>query len=152
MSLLTVTHRVQIQAKAVDRNPQEIQIIAVSKDRSSEQIEPLLRQGHRLFGENRVQEAREKWPWLRQLYPKIELHLIGPLQTNKVNQALSLFDVIHTLDRPRLAQTLGQQIKKNLPLTALSDPSQHRTRISKVRSRPSRISRLLDLLSGRLRT
>ena len=109
MSLATVTHRVHAHAQASGRDPQEIHIIAVSKDRSPEQIEPLLRQGHRLFGENRVQETERKWPALRYRYPKVELHLIGPLQTNKVTQALALFDVIQTLDRPHLARTLSRR-------------------------------------------
>jgi pyridoxal phosphate enzyme (YggS family) len=73
---------------------------------------PVLEAGHRLFGENRVQEAKAKWPPLRERFPDIELHLVGPLQTNKVRDALELFDVIETLDRPRLADALKAEIDK----------------------------------------
>ena len=71
-------------------------------------IEPFLHLGHRQFGENRVQEAAEKWPALKQAFSQVELHLVGPLQTNKVNQAVALFDVIQTLDRPKLAAALAK--------------------------------------------
>jgi pyridoxal phosphate enzyme (YggS family) len=81
-------------------------LIAVTKTHGPERIRPLLEAGHRVFGENRVQEAQGKWPALKADYPDIELHLIGPLQTNKVRDAVALFDVIHTLDRPRLADAL----------------------------------------------
>ena len=76
---------------------------------------PVLEAGHRVFGENRVQEAKGKWPHLRERFPDIELHLIGPLQTNKVRDALDLFDVIETLDRPRLADALKAEIDKRGP-------------------------------------
>ncbi len=84
-----------------------VRLIAVSKTFDAPAIEPLLTAGHRVFGENRVQEAKTKWPALRAAYPDIELHLIGPLQTNKLADALALFDVIHTLDRPKLAAKLA---------------------------------------------
>lgn len=74
---------------------------------------PVLGAGHRIFGENRVQEARSKWPDLRARYPGIELHLIGPLQTNKVRDAVALFDVIHSLDRLHLAQVLKTELEKS---------------------------------------
>lgn len=83
-----------------------VALIAVSKTKSADEIQPLIEAGQRLFGENRVQEAAGKWPALKAAHEGIELHLIGPLQTNKVAQALALFDVIHTLDRPRLAGAL----------------------------------------------
>ena len=83
------------------------QLVAVSKTQPAAVIEAALAAGQRCFGENRVQEAAAKWPALRTLYPDIALHLIGPLQTNKARQALTLFDVIETLDRPRLAETLA---------------------------------------------
>lgn len=87
-------------------------VIAVSKHQPVGRIELALRAGHRLFGENRVQEAQEKWPALKARYPDTELHLIGGLQTNKVEDALALFDVIQTLDRPKLAERLAAAMAK----------------------------------------
>lgn len=92
--------------------PKETQLIVVSKTHPAEKIRPLLETGHRLFGENRVQEAAEKWPALRADFSDIELHLIGPLQTNKVKQAVALFDVIETLDREKLAKALKKEMQK----------------------------------------
>ncbi len=94
-------------------------LIAVSKTFEAPAIEPLLAVGHRVFGENRVQEAKAKWPALRAAYPDIELHLIGPLQTNKLAEALALFDVIHTLDRPKLAAKLAQARDQGVALPRL---------------------------------
>lgn len=106
--------RARIDRAAADsgRDPAEVVLVAVSKTYSAEQIEPVLEAGARVFGENRVQEAASKWPDLRQRYPDIELHLIGPLQTNKVREALALFDVIETVDRPHLAEVLAKEIAK----------------------------------------
>ncbi len=94
-----------VQADRLD----SVSLVAVSKTFGVEDIVPLIAAGQRLFGENRVQEATQKWPALKAETPGIELHLIGPLQTNKLKQALALFDVIHTLDRPRLAQALAKE-------------------------------------------
>ena len=88
-------------------------LIAVSKTHGPDQIRPLLEAGHRVFGENRVQEAQGKWPALKAEYPDIELHLIGPLQTNKTKEAVGLYDAIHTLDRPRLADSLKAEIERS---------------------------------------
>jgi pyridoxal phosphate enzyme (YggS family) len=88
-------------------------LIAVSKTHGAEAIRPLIEAGHRVFGENRVQEALVKWPSLRAEYPDIELHLIGPLQTNKAKEAVALFDAIHTLDRPKLAHVLKAEIARS---------------------------------------
>lgn len=82
-------------------------LVAVTKTHGPERIRPLLEAGHRVFGENRVQEALAKWPELKRDYPDIELHLIGPLQTNKLRDAVGLFDVIQTLDRPKLVDAFG---------------------------------------------
>ena len=90
----------------------ETHLVAVAKGHDLERVLPVLGAGHRLFGENRVQEAKAKWPPLRERFPDTELHLIGPLQTNKVRDALELFDVIETLDRPRLADALKAEIDK----------------------------------------
>ncbi len=87
----------------------EVTLIAVSKTHPAEALIPLIEAGHRVFCENRVQEAAEKWPALRERYPDIELHLIGSLQTNKVKDALALFDVIHTVDRPSLVDAIAKE-------------------------------------------
>jgi pyridoxal phosphate enzyme (YggS family) len=91
----------------------DITLLAASKTQPAPVIEQAIEAGITDFGENRVQEAREKWPGLKIKYPHIKLHLIGPLQTNKVRQALSLFDVIQTIDRPELAEAIGFELKKN---------------------------------------
>lgn len=89
-----------------------VALVAVSKTMPAERIRPALEAGHRIFGENRVQEAQSKWPALREAFPDLELHLIGPLQTNKVKEAVALFDVIQTLDRPSLAGALRKEIER----------------------------------------
>ncbi|WP_321326305.1 YggS family pyridoxal phosphate-dependent enzyme [uncultured Parasphingorhabdus sp.] len=99
-------------AGIADRKPSEIALIAVSKTRGSEEIRPLLESGHRLFGENRVQEAMEKWPALKADFPDIELHMIGQLQSNKAAEAVALFDYIHSLDRPSLIKALAKEMKR----------------------------------------
>jgi pyridoxal phosphate enzyme (YggS family) len=94
-------------------------LVAVTKGHRADRIRPALQSGHRIFGENRVQEANAKWPGLRDEYPDLELHLIGPLQTNKVREAVELFDVIQTLDRPKLAHALAHEFARSgkaLPL------------------------------------
>ena len=106
--LAAVRERIAIAAREAARVPDEVVLVAVSKTFGEEAIRPLLNAGQRIFGENRVQEAAKKWPSLREQYSGVELHLIGPLQTNKVEEALDLFDVFHTLDRPKLAEALGK--------------------------------------------
>ncbi len=99
-------------ARDVGRDPEGISLVAVSKTFPAEAIEPLLAAGQRVFGENYVQEAKAKWAPLRQRYPGVELHLIGPLQSNKARDAVRLFDAIHTLDRDSLAAALAKEIGK----------------------------------------
>ena len=94
------------------REPADVTLIAVSKTHPVERIEPLLEAGHRVFGENRVQEAQDKWPALREQYPDAELHLIGQLQSNKAEEAVELFDVIHSLDRESLLKALAKAMDK----------------------------------------
>lgn len=93
--------------------PETVELIAVSKTFEADAIRPFLEAGQRLFGENRVQEAKAKWPGLRALYGGIELHLIGPLQTNKAREAVQLFDVIQTVDREKLATILREEMEKS---------------------------------------
>lgn len=95
-------------ARAVD----EITLVCVSKTFPAADIAPVLDIGERIFGENKVQEARAKWPALKQLYPDVELHLIGPLQTNKVREAVEFFDCIETVDRPKLAAEIAREIAR----------------------------------------
>ncbi len=94
-------------AVAAGQSVRQVEIVAVSKMQSMERIQPALAAGHRSFGENRVQEAEKKWSGVRESYPDLSLHLIGPLQTNKAKAAVNLFDVIQTVDRPKLARALA---------------------------------------------
>ncbi len=107
-NLQTVLQNMHAAAKAAGRQKDDITLVAVSKTKSAAGIIPLLDQGHRIFGENKIQEAAEKWPDLRKKYNGIELHLIGPLQSNKVRQAIQIFDVIETIDRPKLAHAVAR--------------------------------------------
>lgn len=99
-------------AKIARRDPADVSLVAVSKTREPEEIMPLIATGHRVYGENRVQEAAAKWPALRAANPYIELHLIGQLQSNKADEAVALFDCIHSLDRPSLAIALGKAMRR----------------------------------------
>ena len=110
--LTSVKQRIEKCAIAAGRVPMSVKLIAVSKTFGTTDIKPVLEAGQRSFGENRVQEAQKKWPELRKLYSDIELHLIGPLQSNKVSDAVRLFDVIQTVDRPKLVTGLAHEIKK----------------------------------------
>ncbi|MEQ5787821.1 YggS family pyridoxal phosphate-dependent enzyme [Erythrobacter sp. NFXS35] len=98
--------------KPARREPADVTLIAVSKTHGPEAIQPLIEAGQRVFGENRVQEAAGKWPDLRAEYPDIELHLIGQLQSNKADEAVALFDYIHSLDRPSLLKALAKAMDK----------------------------------------
>ena len=108
MSLGEIQSRIQNAAQAAGRSVDDVTLIAVSKMQPNERVAEVLDQGHRVFGENRVQEAAGKWPDFRAQYQGVELHIIGPLQTNKARQAMELADVIHTVDRPKLAKTIAR--------------------------------------------
>ncbi|MCH2486820.1 MAG: YggS family pyridoxal phosphate-dependent enzyme [Erythrobacter sp.] len=110
--LAHVREQIAHSCKIARREPDDVTLIAVSKTRSVEEIEPLLEQGQRAFGENRVQEAQAKWPDLRERFPDVELHLIGQLQSNKAEDAAALFDCIHALDRPSLVKALAKAFDK----------------------------------------
>ena len=103
-------------SSTISRN---VTLVAVSKTYDAAHIRPMLEAGHRTFGENRVQEAKQKWPGLRQHYSGIELHLIGPLQSNKAAEAVSLFDVIQTIDRPKIAEAIAREIQRQSKPVAL---------------------------------
>ncbi|MGA7328828.1 MAG: YggS family pyridoxal phosphate-dependent enzyme [Rhodomicrobium sp.] len=98
--------------EAAGREPATVRVVAVTKTFAAETILPVLQQGHRHFGENRVQEAMQKWPPLRAQFPGVELHLIGPLQTNKASEAVAMFDCIETLDRPKLAAAVAREVQR----------------------------------------
>lgn len=112
-NLKTVLAHIAAAKDAAIAAAPEVRLVAVSKGHKEDRILPVLAAGHRLFGENRVQEAKAKWTPLRAQFPDIELHLIGPLQTNKVRDALGLFDCIQSLDRPRLAEALKGEMEKS---------------------------------------
>jgi len=108
MTLRDITNRISKAEAAAGRPAGAVSLIAVSKVQPNGRVEAVLNEGHRVFGENKVQEAAGKWPNFRTQFDGIELHLIGPLQTNKARQAMELADFIHTLDRPKLATTLAR--------------------------------------------
>lgn len=107
-----VTGEIARACKIARREPSDVSLIAVSKTHPADRITPLIEAGQRIFGENRVQEAQEKWPALRESMPEIELHLIGQLQSNKADDAVALFDCIHSLDRPSLVKALAKAFDK----------------------------------------
>ena len=108
MGLKDVTDRIAAACDRHGRAPSDVTLIAVSKVQPLDRVEAVLEQGHRIFGENRVQEAEGKWPAFRERFDGIDLHLIGPLQSNKVRPAVKLFDAIHTVDRPKLANAIAR--------------------------------------------
>lgn len=117
MALAEITARVRAAERAAGRADGAVTLIAVSKVQPADRVKAVLTEGHRVFGENYVQEAAGKWPAWRDRFGPLEVHMIGPLQTNKVKLAVELFDAIHTLDRPSLAQKLAslQQAGARLP-------------------------------------
>lgn len=110
--LQQVRERIARACKVARRDPAEVTLVAVSKTHPAAAIEPLLHEGQRVFGENRVQEAQAKWPALREAWPDVRLHLIGQLQSNKADDAVALFDCIHSLDRPSLLKALVRAMDK----------------------------------------
>jgi pyridoxal phosphate enzyme (YggS family) len=110
--LKKVLNGVTQAARAAGRPPEAVTLIAVSKTFDGPEIIPVIEAGQRVFGENRVQEAKAKWPALKMRWPDVELHLIGPLQSNKAAEAVQLFDAIHTVDRPKIAEAIGREMKR----------------------------------------
>lgn len=110
--LHAVRERIAAAARIARRKDSDITLIAISKTKPVEEIEPLIAQGQRVFGENRVQEAQAKWPELKARHPDIELHLVGQLQSNKAEDAVALFDAIHSVDRPSVVTALGKAMDK----------------------------------------
>lgn len=108
MSLSEIQARIHKAETNAGRDQGSTQLIAVSKVQPNERVQEVLEQGHTLFGENKVQEAAGKWPAFRETFPDTQVHLLGPLQTNKARQAMELFQAIHSLDRPKLANTIAR--------------------------------------------
>ena len=111
-ALQEIRDRIAHAASIARRKPDAISLVAISKTHPAERIRPLLDAGHRLFGENRVQEAQDKWPALRDQFPDVKLHLVGQLQSNKADDAVALFDAIHSLDRSSLVKALAKAMDK----------------------------------------
>jgi len=111
-NLAAVKGRIAAAARTARRPEDEVALVAVSKTHPAEAVREALAAGQRVFGENRVQEAQAKYPALREAFPDLVLHLIGPLQTNKVRDAVALFDVIESVDRPRVAEALAREMKR----------------------------------------
>jgi pyridoxal phosphate enzyme (YggS family) len=110
--LADVARRIKAAAEAAGRDPVSVRLVAVTKTFAPLAIIPVLDAGHRIFGENRVQEAHGKWPALHDRYPGIELHLVGALQSNKAREAVQLFDAIHSIDRVRIAEAVAQEMAR----------------------------------------
>lgn len=111
-NLAAIREKMAAAATGAGRAPDSVELVAVSKTHPAERVREALAAGQRLFGENRVQEAAGKFPRLREEFPDLRLHLIGPLQTNKVGDAVALFDMVETVDRPKLARKLAKQMDK----------------------------------------
>jgi pyridoxal phosphate enzyme (YggS family) len=110
--LATVRREIAAACREAGRAPDTVTLVAVSKTFGAPAIEPVIAAGHTIFGENRVQEAKAKWPALQQRHPGLELHLVGSLQSNKAKEAVALFDAIHSVDRPSLCEALAKEIAK----------------------------------------
>ena len=109
--LAGVRHKIAVAQQLAKRDAASVHLIAVSKTFGADEIRPVLAAGQRVFGENRVQEAQGKWPALRAEFPDLKLHFIGPLQSNKAADAVALFDAIHTIDRPKIAKAIADEMK-----------------------------------------
>ena len=111
MSLSSIKSRIELAEKKAGREIGSTKLLAVSKLQSNDRVLKVLEKGHQIFGENKVQEANYKWPTFRENFSNIKIHLIGPLQSNKVKQAVAIFDAIHTVDRLKLAQKLSNEVQ-----------------------------------------
>lgn len=111
-NLRLVRENIDRSAHQAGREPSSVHLVAVSKTFGAEDILPVLQAGQRCFGENRVQEAQGKWPALRARFPDLDLHLIGPLQSNKAREAVALFDAFHAVDRPKIAEAMASEMNR----------------------------------------
>ncbi len=112
-ALAAVNHEIAVACHDCGRCRDEVTLVAVSKTFAADAIAPVIEAGHRVFGENRVQEAQAKWPMLHERFPGLELHMIGPLQSNKARDAIALFDAIHVVDRASLCAALAKEIERH---------------------------------------
>lgn len=110
--LTEVQARIAAAAREANRDPASVHLVAVSKTFGADDIRPVIEAGQRVFGENRVQEAAGKWPALRERFPDLEVHLIGPLQSNKAREAVALFDVFHAIDRAKIAEAIAAEMAR----------------------------------------
>jgi PLP dependent protein len=117
--LAAVRREIAAACRGAEREPGAVTLVAISKTFGAEAIEPVIAAGQRVFGENRVQEAKAKWPALKERHGGIELHLVGPLQSNKAREAVTMFDAIHAVDRPSLAEALAREIARQGRLPTL---------------------------------
>jgi len=111
-ALADVRREIEAACRKASRDLSAVTLVAITKTFAADVIEPVIAAGHRIFGENRVQEAKTKWPRLKERYSDLELHLVGPLQSNKAKEAVALFDCIHTVDRPSLGEALAKEIAR----------------------------------------
>lgn len=111
-ALRAIRDRMALAARAAGREPGSVALVAVSKTYGEAEILPVIEAGQRVFGENRVQEAKSKWPALRTRFPDLKVHLVGPLQSNKAKEAVALFDAIHSIDRPKIAEAIAEEMRK----------------------------------------
>ena len=111
-NLQAIRERIAAAARSVGRSPADVTLVAVSKAQPDERVVAALAAGQRVFGENYMQEARARWPVLRERHPDLQLHMIGPIQTNKAKDVVALFDVVETLDRPKLAEALAREMAR----------------------------------------
>ncbi|HEX2529314.1 MAG TPA: YggS family pyridoxal phosphate-dependent enzyme [Geminicoccus sp.] len=149
-ALAEVRARIEAAATGAGRDPASVRLIAVSKLQPAERIEAALQEGQRAFGENYVQEAKNRWPALRERFEGIELHLIGPLQTNKTAEAVALFDVIQTLDREKLARSLVKERDRQGRLPRLYVQVNTGEEAQKAGILPDGLESFLDLCRGQL--
>ena len=150
-NLAAVRERIAAAARAVGRAPAEVTLVAVSKAQPDARVLAALAAGQRVFGENYVQEARARWPALRARHQDLQLHMIGPIQTNKAKDVVALFDVIETVDRPKLARVLAERDRAPGPPARLLRPGQHRRGGAEGRGLAWRCGRLHQGLPGRSR-
>lgn len=149
-ALAEVRGRITAAALTAGRDPASVSLIAVSKLQPAERVKAALHAGQRAFGENYVQEAKGRWPDLRERYDAIELHLIGPLQSNKVGEAVALFDVIHTLDREKLAHALVKERERQGRLPQLFVQVNTGEEPQKAGILPDHLDRFLELCRDEL--
>ncbi len=149
-STMTVLENYQNISSAIAAVSREVTLVAVSKTYDADHIRPVLDAGHRTFGENRVQEAKQKWPALRQAYPGLELHLIGPLQSNKAAEAVALFDVIQTVDRPKIAEAIAREMQSQSKTVRLYVQVNTGREAQKAGVLPEDLAAILDVMQDTL--